>query len=219
VTATSDGRVASHDIAQLYRRHRRNLERAVAAAVRAPREVVEDACQNAWTIMLRSPPYRDTWFAWLRVVAIRQAWEQCARSRNERPAGAFITPYVNEIGADEYPEPPDDAPDIPDQVAERIQHVHRFADLAEIKPTDRRTLYLIGLGYRYREICQLSRSGRVNGVSLRGWSVGDMSSSEVRARGRFGPGDPLLQTPPTPGPPATCGQWQATRRQVRGRNL
>jgi DNA-directed RNA polymerase specialized sigma24 family protein len=148
--------VATHDIAHLYRRHHRDLERAVAAAVRAPREVVEDACQNAWTIMLRSQPRRATWFAWLRVVAIRQAWEQCTRSRTERPGGAFISPYVNEIGAYEYPEPPADTPDVPDQVADHIQHVKRLADLAGIKPNERQTLFLIGLGYRYTEIMQIT---------------------------------------------------------------
>ena len=156
MTATSDSRVATHDIEQLYRQHHRDLERAVAAAVRAPREVVEDACQSAWTIMLRCRPRRATWFAWLRVVAIRQAWGQCARSRNERPGGAFISPYVNEIGAYEYPEPPADARDVPDQVADHIQHVQRLADLAAINPKERRTLYLIGLGYRYAEIMEIT---------------------------------------------------------------
>jgi DNA-directed RNA polymerase specialized sigma24 family protein len=156
MTATSDSRVATDEIAHLYRRHHRDLQRAVAAAVRAPRELIEDACQNAWTIMLRSQPRRDTWFAWLRVVAIREAWQQCARSRNERPAGAFISPEPGEIGAYEYPDPPADARDIPDQVADRIQHVQRLADLTAIKPHDRRTLYLMGLGYRYAEIAKLS---------------------------------------------------------------
>jgi DNA-directed RNA polymerase specialized sigma24 family protein len=156
VTAASDSRVATDEIALLFREHRRDLERAVAAAVRAPSDVVEDACQNAWTIMLRSQPRRATWFAWLRVVAIHQAWEQCARVRNERPGGPFTSPYVNEIGAYEYPEPPADAPDVPDQVADRIQHAQRLTDLAAIKPQDRRTLYLKGLGYRYREIMELT---------------------------------------------------------------
>jgi DNA-directed RNA polymerase specialized sigma24 family protein len=156
VTATSDSRVAFDDIAHLYRRHHRDLQRAVAAAVRAPRELIEDACQNAWTIMLRSQPRRATWIAWLRVVAIHQAWEQCARSRNERPAGSFMSPDVNEIGPYEYPDPPADARDISDQVADRIEHVKRLADLASIKPNDRRTLYLRGLGYRYTEIMEIT---------------------------------------------------------------
>jgi DNA-directed RNA polymerase specialized sigma24 family protein len=156
VTATSDSRVPAHDIAELYHRHHRDLERAVTAAVRAPREVIEDACQNAWAIMLRSRPRRATWFAWLKVVAIRQAWEQCARLRSEKPAGAFISPHASEVGAGEYPDPPADTVDVPDQVAERIQHLQRLTDLAAIKPNDRRTLYLIGLGYRYSEIMQIT---------------------------------------------------------------
>ena len=156
MTATSDSRVPSHDIDRLYRRHHGDLERAVAAAVRAPRELIEDACQNAWTIMLRSRPRRATWFAWLKVVAIRQAWEQCARLRNEKPAGAFISPHASEVGPGEYPDPPADAVDVPDQVAERIQHATRLADLATIKPKDRRSLYLRGLGYRYSEIMEIT---------------------------------------------------------------
>jgi DNA-directed RNA polymerase specialized sigma24 family protein len=142
--------------AELYRRHHRNLQRAVARAINAPRELIEDACQNAWTIMLRSQPRRATWFAWLRVVAIREAWQQCGRSRNETAAGAFISTEASEIGAYEYPDPPADTRDIPDQVADRIQHVQRLADLTAITPHDRRTLYLIGLGYRYAEIMEIT---------------------------------------------------------------
>ena len=156
MTGTSDSRVAIDEIAHLYRQHHRDLLRAVAAAVRAPRELIEDACQNAWTIMLRSQPRRATWFAWLRVVAIHEAWQQCARSRNERPAGAFISPEASETGAYEYPDPPADTRDIPDQVADRIQHVQRLSDLTAIKPHDRRALYLMGLGYRYAEIMELT---------------------------------------------------------------
>ena len=48
----------------LYRRHHRDLERAVARTVHAPRELIEDACQNAWTIMLRAQPDRSSIFGW-----------------------------------------------------------------------------------------------------------------------------------------------------------
>ena len=44
---------------ELYRRHHRDLHRAVAHAVNAPRELIEDACQNAWAILLRAQPERD----------------------------------------------------------------------------------------------------------------------------------------------------------------
>jgi DNA-directed RNA polymerase specialized sigma24 family protein len=69
---------------------------------------------------------------------------------------AFISPDPSEIGAYEYPDPPDDSRDIPDQVADRIRHVQRLADLTAIKPHDRRALYLRGLGFRYTEIMEIT---------------------------------------------------------------
>jgi hypothetical protein len=65
---------ARGDEADLYRRHHRHLHRAVAHAVNAPRELIEDACQTAWAILLRTQPDRHTIFAWLRVVAIHEAY-------------------------------------------------------------------------------------------------------------------------------------------------
>jgi hypothetical protein len=44
--------VSRGDEGDLYRRHYRDLEQAVARAVNAPRELVEDACQTAWAILL-----------------------------------------------------------------------------------------------------------------------------------------------------------------------
>ena len=41
------------DEEELYRRHHREFHRAVSRAVRAPREIIEDACQTAWAILLR----------------------------------------------------------------------------------------------------------------------------------------------------------------------
>src|SRR5215212_9012262 len=58
---------------ELYQRHQRELHHAVARAVQAPRELIEDACQTAWAILLGSQPDRDAIFAWLRVVAVREA--------------------------------------------------------------------------------------------------------------------------------------------------
>ena len=57
------------DEGELYRRHHRDLHRAVAHAVNAPRELIEDACQHAWAIMLSAQPKRVSIFGWLYVVA------------------------------------------------------------------------------------------------------------------------------------------------------
>jgi hypothetical protein len=75
-TPTSRG-----DEDRLYRQHHRDLHRAVAHAVRAPRELIEDACQTAWAILLRTQPERYAIFAWLRVVAIHEAYRLSAIDR------------------------------------------------------------------------------------------------------------------------------------------
>src|SRR5215208_5914601 len=69
--------------AEPYRRDHRNLKRAVAHAVNAPRELIEDACQTAWAILLRTQPDRYAIFAWLRVVAIHEAYRLSTIERRE----------------------------------------------------------------------------------------------------------------------------------------
>jgi hypothetical protein len=51
--------------------------------VRTPRELIEDACQTAWATLLRAQPNRDTVFAWLRVVAIHEAYRLSAIDRRD----------------------------------------------------------------------------------------------------------------------------------------
>src|SRR5438093_12343709 len=69
------------DEEELYRHHNHELRRAVTHAVNAPPELIEDACQNAWTIMLRAQPARTSIFGWLYVVATREAFRLCERER------------------------------------------------------------------------------------------------------------------------------------------
>jgi hypothetical protein len=83
-TAATTTHAASHgDEADLYRRHHRDLARAVARAVDAPCELIEDACQTAWAILLRSQPERHAIFGWLRVVAIHEAYRLSAIERRD----------------------------------------------------------------------------------------------------------------------------------------
>src|SRR5215211_1202309 len=72
------------DETDLYRRHHRDLHRAVARVVRAPRELIEDACQTAWATLLRTQPDRYAIFAWLRVVAVHEAYRLAAIDRRAR---------------------------------------------------------------------------------------------------------------------------------------
>jgi DNA-directed RNA polymerase specialized sigma24 family protein len=67
----------------LYRRYHRALQRTVADAVHGTPELIEDACQTAWSKLLRNQPHRDTFFGWLRVVAIHEAYRLSAIERRD----------------------------------------------------------------------------------------------------------------------------------------
>src|SRR3954454_17325692 len=71
------------DEEDLYRRHHRELRHAVASALHATPELIEDACQSAWAKLLRNQPRRDTFFAWLRVVAINEAYRLSTIERRD----------------------------------------------------------------------------------------------------------------------------------------
>ena len=59
------------DEANLYERHHQALLIAVSHAINGSGALIEDACQTAWTILVRRQPNRASVFAWLYVVVIR----------------------------------------------------------------------------------------------------------------------------------------------------
>jgi len=67
----------------LFRRHHHDLENLVRAKVHAPDAVVEDACSRAWLLLILHRPRRDTAYAWLKTVAIREAWRLAAREQRD----------------------------------------------------------------------------------------------------------------------------------------
>ena len=71
------------DEAKLYQRHHRALLIAVSHAINGSGALIEDACQTAWTILLRRQPNRASVFAWLYVVAIHEAYRLSAIERRE----------------------------------------------------------------------------------------------------------------------------------------
>jgi DNA-directed RNA polymerase specialized sigma24 family protein len=71
------------DEADLYQRHHQALLIAVSHAINGSRALIEDACQSAWTILLRRQPDRASVFAWLYVVAIHEAYRLSAIERRE----------------------------------------------------------------------------------------------------------------------------------------
>jgi DNA-directed RNA polymerase specialized sigma24 family protein len=131
---------------ELYRRHHRDLHRAVAHAVHAPQELIEDACQTAWAILLRVQPDRDAIFAWLRVVAIHEAYRLSAIDRRD----ARLEPLRPE-DSDRH-EPATDPRSLDDAV-EALEALRVLASLPERQRDD---LALKIGGYSYVEIRALT---------------------------------------------------------------
>jgi DNA-directed RNA polymerase specialized sigma24 family protein len=133
---------ARGDEAELYRRHHRDLHRAVAHAVNAPRELIEDACQTAWTILLRNQPDRHAIFAWLRVVAIHEAYRLSAIERRET--------RLARLRADDR-----DGEDLiadPHTLDDALEALEALRALAVLPPPQRVDLTLKLAGYTYEEI-------------------------------------------------------------------
>jgi len=153
------------DEEELFRVYHRDLHRAVAHVVRAPLELIEDACQTAWAILLRSQPDRYAIFAWLRVVAIHEAYrlsaiESCdARLERLRPEDGDWHDVTVDPGS------PDDA----------LEARDALRALAALPQRQRDDLTMKIAGYSYEEI-RILTGGR---------SFTSVNKSLARARRRI----------------------------------
>ena len=140
---------------RLYRQHHRELHRAVAHAVRAPRELIEDACQTAWATLLRTQPDRYAIFAWLRVVAIHEAYRLAAIDRRAR--------HLERLNIDEHDwqELVADPRTLDDAVA-ALEALRTLASLPERQRSD---LTLKIAGYSYEEIRTLTPGRTFTNIS------------------------------------------------------
>jgi DNA-directed RNA polymerase specialized sigma24 family protein len=150
---------------RLYRQHHRELHRAVAHAVRAPRELIEDACQTAWVNLLRTQPDRYAIFAWLRIVAIHEAYRLAAIDRRAR--------HLERLNIDEH----DSQELIADTrtLDEAVAALEALRTLASLPERQRSDLTLKVAGYSYEEIRALTP----------GRTFTNVSKSLVKARARI----------------------------------
>jgi RNA polymerase sigma factor (sigma-70 family) len=146
---------ARAEIAAFYDQHAEHLQRVVRAKVDGPEQTIEDACQNAWAILLRRDDValKDSAAAWLATVAIREGWRLTRTA--DVPIGAMRADSHDE---GELPERAAAAPGTDEQALARVEHSQRVAALRTLKTRERRDLYLLALGYRYREIAELTDS-------------------------------------------------------------
>lgn len=155
------------DEAELFRRHHRALVRAVAGSVNASRELIEDACQTAWLVLLRVQPDRTpTLFAWLRTVAVHQAYNLSSQewrdSRLEDLGGD--QGWAGLVGSAH-------------SVETAIEARRALATLAMLPVRQRDDLALLIGGYSYREIAER--------VGTQPRSVNNVNKRLTKARARI----------------------------------
>ena len=120
----------------LFRRYDRQLFHCIRASVRGPDELVQDACAFAWLQLLVHQPDRTTIFAWLKTVAIHEAWQLARRERREASVDAEAA------GAGE--------------ASAALEARDALGSLAHLPERQRRYLSLFIAGYSYDEIARLT---------------------------------------------------------------
>ena len=157
---------ARGDEDELYRLHHRGLLHAVARSVNASHELIEDACQIAWVTLLRCQPDRSpALFAWLRTVAVHQAYRL---SRQERRSV-----LLEDLAGDHEWEallglsPP---------LENAIEARRALETLAALPVLQRDDLALLVAGFSYQEIAQRDRCQR---------SVNNVNKHLTKARARI----------------------------------
>ena len=141
-------------IARFYTERAGWLQRLVARRATAPPHVIEDACQIAWMHLTRRPdiPLDTGGFAWLIVVATREAWTHA--TPKDLPAGVFIG-FDRDQPA-ELAEPAGPGSDPLELAIAHEEHAERLEAFATLKPRERRDLWLKATGYSYDEIAAMT---------------------------------------------------------------
>jgi DNA-directed RNA polymerase specialized sigma24 family protein len=144
------------EAAELYRRHHRNLQRAVSDAVNAPRELIEDACQNAWTILLRAKPTCMSTFVWLYGVATREAYRlREAERRYTHLQDILPTRSCEALIADAF------------CIDDILEAREALGILASLPDREREDLTLVVAGFTYDEIAEMTGGRTFSNVRKR----------------------------------------------------
>ena len=131
-------------IAALYAKQARLVQRQVARRVNAPTPVIEDACQTAWERLCTHPdvePVAPSAVKWLVITAMREAWR--------RAAAREIPIDLTDLG-----EPNSDAPSPLDQTIAREDTDELRDQLRRLTDRQRQFLALQAAGLTYAEIAE-----------------------------------------------------------------
>lgn len=137
------------DEADLYRRYNPRLLRTVRSVIHGSDALVEDACQYAWTTLLRRQPDRDSLLGWLATVAIHEAY-RLSRQALRHAALDDLAPGLDDGYAFHTALHADI--DLEQRALRNEEHETRRRAFARLSDKQRRYLVLHAAGYRYQEI-------------------------------------------------------------------
>jgi RNA polymerase sigma factor (sigma-70 family) len=131
------------DVDELYRVLAPRLRLIVRSNVRAPEPVIEDACQVAWSQLVRHSEHvrRDTALAWLTTTAVREAFKQSRRDRRELSLDAELERAGELPGGSEAPGP-----------AEVVELRERLGQVRRLPERQQRLVWMHAAGLTYVEI-------------------------------------------------------------------
>ena len=142
------------DEADLFERHHAALRRAVARVVNTSPELVEDACQAAWAILLRAQPDRGpTLMAWLRTVAVHEAY----RLLRHQQTTVSLDALTAHADADESTTADDWLSALAeDRLDEQLEARRALRALQALPVRERQFVVWKAAGHSYEEIRQLA---------------------------------------------------------------
>ncbi|HWF34776.1 MAG TPA: sigma-70 family RNA polymerase sigma factor [Solirubrobacteraceae bacterium] len=153
------------DVEELYRLLSPRLRQIVRADVHAPEAVIEDACQIAWSRLIRHSERvrRETALSWLVTTAVREAFRLSRRDRRELSLDAELERAGELPFASPAPGP-----------AELVELRDRLAELGQLGERQQRLVWMHAAGLTYVEIAERT------GDTLR-----TVERQLLRARGRL----------------------------------
>jgi len=135
------------DVGAIYGSSAGKVRRLVRHYVRAPEPVIEDACQTAWTRLVRDRARvrPDTAVAWLVTTAIREAIRLTRRAGRELLLEDLLddTGELNQL----------DGRPATDEV---VEHRLRLESLRLLPDRQQRFIWLQALGWSYAEMSELT---------------------------------------------------------------
>jgi RNA polymerase sigma factor (sigma-70 family) len=156
--------IGADEVADLYGALAGSLRRIVAGQVTAPDAVIEDACQFAWSTLLRHRDRvrRQTALGWLARTALNEAFKLIRSERRE----LSLDELLERVGAHNAP-PWALTPSVEEQVEQRA----RLASLSALPERQQRAIWLQGLGFSYTEM-----------TGCTGWSRRTVERQLMRAK-------------------------------------